>query len=261
MKIGIIGCGFVGSAILSAYIKNNIPCVIRDPDKGFDSSLEEIKTCDAVFVCVPSPQKENGECDTSILEEVIERDLSDYRGIIISKVTAPPYTYEWLERYCNTGFVYAPEFLTAANSVRDYAASTFVIVGGKEEVCTKATDIICKSLTAPIKTYQCSIKEASMIKYTINSFLATKVIFMNEIENLCSAIGVNYKAVSNALVLDERIGSSHLQVPGPDGHYGFGGACFPKDTSALFNIGKEQGVDLDLLQAAIEKNNKIRGVA
>ena len=104
-----------------------------------------------------------------------------------------------------------------------------------------------------------NIKEASIIKYTINSFLATKVIFMNEIEELCTSLGVSYDNVVTAVKLDKRMGFSHFQVPGPDGEYGFGGACFPKDTSALHHFAKQQCIEMNVLKSIIEKNNKLRG--
>ena len=102
--------------------------------------------------------------------------------------------------------------------------------------------------------------KASLLKYTVNSFLATKVLFFNEIHDLFERLDTNmsWEDFISVIQLDSRIGKSHMQVPGPDGRYGFGGACFPKDTNALYEFSKSHGSDLDLLNKAIEKNNSIR---
>jgi len=257
MVVGIIGCGFVGSAISNAYKKVGIKCVVRDPFKGYNSTIDEIRQCDVVFICVPSPQSEDGKCDATILEKVVE-DLEGYDGVVVSKVTAPPLVYESLEQK-NVNLVYAPEFLTAANANEDYINSTFLIIGGRNDLCWKAAKFITPSIPKMVEVSLCSIKEASIVKYVVNSFLATKVIFMNEVEKLCTSLDISYDKVADAVRFDKRLGSSHFQVPGPDGEYGFGGACFPKDTSALQYFALQEDVDMSVLKTVIEKNNKIRG--
>ena len=131
-KIGIIGLGFVGNAIyrsIEPYSYGQGALVILDPAKGHNTSYEELYECEGIFVCVPSPMKADGSCDTSILESVL-LNLKNYEGVIISKVTAPPDVYQRLnDQYPN--LVHAPEFLTAANAVRDYANGTFAIIGGR----------------------------------------------------------------------------------------------------------------------------------
>jgi UDPglucose 6-dehydrogenase len=106
--------------------------------------------------------------------------------------------------------------------------------------------------------YHCTIGEASLAKYALNTFLATKVIYMNELAELSKSLDCNYTVVSKMIKADSRIGNSHLQVPGPDGHYGFGGACFPKDTSALLKIAEEVNIDMNVLDAAVKKNLMLR---
>ena len=104
----------------------------------------------------------------------------------------------------------------------------------------------------------CSIGEASLAKYTINSFLATKVAFMNELWGIATAFGLDYDTVAEMVKLDPRIGKSHMQVPGPDGLFGFGGACFPKDTSALLKYAESLGQTPMVLDAAVKKNTLLR---
>jgi len=261
LKIGIIGLGFVGSAVKAAYDScvANVEFFLRDSDtsKGFCDSYEDLRKCDAVFICVPSPQKEDGSCDTSILEEILPA-FKNYVGVIISKTTAPPDVYERLSKeYPN--LIHAPEFLTAANATADYLNSRFVVIGASFNIFAReAARIITLPLVGLTSHLFCTPAEASLVKYAINTYLATKVIFMNEMKKVAEASNIDYNVITKMIVNDDRIGWSHMQVPGPDGLFGFGGACFPKDTSALLSYAKSLGVEMSVLQAAVDKNNKVR---
>ena len=256
MKIGIIGLGFVGSSVKNAYDKANIETINLDPGKGYNCSIKDLFSTDAIFVCVPSPQDSSGKCDTSVLESVLTQLLS-YPNPIISKVTAPPGTYDMLlKKYDN--LVHAPEFLVAATAKEDYLNGKFAIVGGNFPFTEQALEIIKLGQTKIEYTKLCSIKEASLTKYTINSFLATKVVFFNQLYELAKQIDVDYSSLINSVSLDTRLGHSHFQVPGPDGLFGFGGACFPKDTSALEYYARSENVNLSLLSEAIKVNKTIR---
>lgn len=257
MKVGIIGVGFVGGAVKSAYDNANIPTVCVDPAKGYTSGYEDLRDCDAVFVCVPSPVNDDGSCDTSFLEDTMEK-LKDYRGIIISKVTAPPDTYITLQSQY-TNLVHAPEFLTAANANSDYANGKFAIIGGLDPYRTQAAVVITAGQKYIIDIVRTDIGEASLAKYAMNSFLATKVTFYNELYKLTKRSGLDYNMVKNAISLDVRQGCSHFDVPGPDGDFGFGGACFPKDTSALLHYAETKNVELCVLKQSVNKNKIIRG--
>jgi UDPglucose 6-dehydrogenase len=256
MKIGIIGLGFVGSAIKNAYDVCNIDTVCRDPNKGFNASVDNLKTLDGIFISVPSPQRDDGSCDSAILESVLE-DLKDYQGVIISKVTAPPNVYSRLiKMYPN--LVHAPEFLVAVKAKEDYLNGEFAIIGGSNNYCKKALEII-KLGQKNLKEHKfCSIEEASLSKYAINCFLSTKVIFMNQLKVITDKSNANFDIIKECLKLDNRLGSSHFDVPGPDGYYGYGGACFPKDTAALAFYSKLVGQQFTVLEEVISVNNKIR---
>jgi UDPglucose 6-dehydrogenase len=104
----------------------------------------------------------------------------------------------------------------------------------------------------------CGIGEASLAKYTINCFMSTKVTFMNEVYQLAQAMNLNYDNVAAMVKMDHRIGNSHMQVPGPDGNFGFGGACFPKDTSAMLKFAEQYNTPLNVLDAAVKKNTLLR---
>jgi len=260
-RIAIIGLGFVGNAIhksLDGWMSVNTVTVI-DPAKGYNTRYEDIADYDAIFVCVPSPQSADGTADTSILEHVLA-DLKrvDFKGVIISKVTAPPRVYQRLqESYHN--LVHAPEFLTAANAEHDYRHGRFAIIGGSVTAYrNEAERIIRMSQTGLNSVLHCTIQEAALAKYSINSFLATKVVFMNELALLASKLDCDWETVRKAVNMDNRIGTSHMQVPGPDGEYGFGGMCFPKDTAALIKSAEQADAKLSVLDTAVKTNLIIR---
>jgi UDPglucose 6-dehydrogenase len=257
-KIGIIGFGFVGGAVASSFslIMTDIVIVDTDPNKSF-GTYNDLMSCDGVFVCVPSPSLEDNSCDTSILESVLEK-LKGYEGVIISKTTAPASKYEELNQlYPN--LVHNPEFLTAANANEDYINQEFAIIGGRVKAyVNEAERIIRLSLPSLQVVHHCSIGEASLAKYAINCFLATKVVFMNELEQLARASNLDYNKIAGMISYDNRIGRSHMRVPGPDSSYGFGGACFPKDTAALLKYAEGLGINLNTLDAAVKKNTLLR---
>jgi UDPglucose 6-dehydrogenase len=263
LKFGIIGMGFVGKAVYNTRTQLDFDPFLEDclidsnPQLKYTGSYENLDKTDAVFVCVPSPMNKDGSCDTSILESVMEK-LKDYDGLIISKVTAPPTIYTKLqEQFPN--LVYSPEYLTAANADYDYRNSEFCVIGGKSKAYTNLAQLAMEQHIPNCQEYiMCSIEEASMMKYSINSFLATKVIFMNEIVELCDKAGIKAETVIDLMKLDDRIGHSHMQVPGPDGYLGFGGACFPKDTRALLEFAKSNKTSLMVLNSAVVKNGLLR---
>jgi UDPglucose 6-dehydrogenase len=261
IKIGFIGLGFVGNAILESLKESNYDCktVLIDPVKGFNDTYNDLSDADGVFVAVPSPMGDDGACDTSFLEAVLDnlRNIN-YQGVIISKCTVPPSVYETLSANM-PNLVHAPEFLTAANAVRDYMNGTFSIIGGSVPAYMREAERIIRATQPSLENVRfCTIGEAALAKYTINSFLATKVAFMNEIYELASAAGLDYNKISEMVQLDKRIGNSHMQVPGPDGQFGFGGACFPKDTSALLKFAEGVGQTPMVLDAAVRKNTILR---
>lgn len=259
-KIGIIGLGFVGGAIKASVDWGDNLWVVVDPAKGFNSTYRDLKEqTEGVFVCVPTPMGDDGVCDTSYLENVLENlKAVSYEGVIISKCTAPPAVYEKLNKD-HPNLVHAPEFLTAANANRDYVNGTFSIIGGRVSAYIREAERIIRVTQPNLKdVMHCTISEAALAKYTINSFLATKVAFMNEIYEIATAAGMDYNTVAHMVTLDTRIGRTHMQVPGPDGSFGFGGACFPKDTSALLKYAETLNQTPMVLDAAVKKNTLLR---
>jgi nucleotide sugar dehydrogenase len=255
MKIGILGLGYVGSAVAWAHRHHIV--IKRDPKLEKDSaSIDEIKTCDAVYVCVPTPMREDGHCDDSYLESVL-LELNDYNKVIICKSTIPPGVYKELQDiYSN--IVHAPEFLTAANATQDYEMSNWCLVGGSGHWIDDAIEIIKSSTISAIHYHKTDIATASLFKYIANSLMASKVIFMNDMYHLATCLGIDWGGIKSIAVNDSRLGNSHWDVPGPDGKFGFGGACFPKDVSAIIEHAKDQDLRLELLESVQALNKKHR---
>lgn len=235
MKILIIGHGFVGRAVEYGFntVKNNIDIV--DPKYG--NCIDDYTLCDydATFICVPTPMNRDGSIDSSILDSVMTSVNAQYRGsksLIVIKSTVTP---DILERYSDYGIVYNPEFLRESTALEDFIRPSFHIFGAKNTWdCDRLLELYnkhsnCSIADALYMTY----KEASIAKYAINSFLALKVTFFNQLYDFAEEQGANFNTIVRAVESDSRVGSSHTRVPGFDGKRGFGGACFPKDTAAL----------------------------
>ena len=259
MKVGIIGYGYVGSAVAASYPEDKI--LINDPKYRLKSkSIKKLKEkCQAIFVCVPTPQSTTGECDVSILTSVLDK-LEGYQGIVIAKSTASPEVYAHLEQSHALKLAHVPEFLTQARAKFDYVNPHKIVVGCREEIRQEVTDVLMTSAVNfdRVDIEYCTIQEASFFKYLANTQLAIKVIVNNEYADLAKRLGVKWDRVVDIARTDYRLGATHWAVPGPDGERGFGGACFPKDTAALAHIAEEHGVELAVLNTAIDKNRTYR---
>jgi UDPglucose 6-dehydrogenase len=167
--------------------------------------------------------------------------------------------YAYLEsKYPN--IVHAPEFLTAANATADYESATWVLVGGKPDNVEKAIAIISTSTIAATHYHKTNITTASMFKYLANSFMATKVTFMNEFYQLAQHFDVSWQDIKEIAKNDSRLGHTHWDVPGPDGKFGFGGACFPKDVAAICEQAIDAGMSLELLERVEAINKRHRSL-
>lgn len=260
MKIGIIGLGFVGKATLNG-LNNDVETLLIDPKLDTCTKQLEAFNPNFVFVCVPTPMGENGSINANILMDVLN-DIERYcpETITIIKSTVTP---DIIKSVMNSkiNLVYNPEFLRERTAEEDFINSKMIIFGGSKDNCKKTADLYKNYTKCKCSDYQfMPADKASLLKYTVNSFLAAKVLFFNEIHYLFERLDTNmsWQDFISVLQLDSRIGNSHMDVPGPDGRYGFGGACFPKDTSALYEFSKSHEANLELLKKAIEKNNSIR---
>ena len=266
MKIGIVGQGYVGSAVKEVFSKHyetntfdlNGNCTCTNIEDLVDKS-------DIIFVCVTTPMNKDCSCDTSIVESVVKNiDNIVYcftnknHKIVAIKSTIPPGTTNRLNKECkNISVIFNPEFLTEANFIDDFKNQNRIIIGGERPSTTKLRQVY--SLVFPdTKIVKTGSKTAEMVKYMTNTFLATKVSFANEMKMICDELKIDYDKVVEYSTYDERLGKSHWAVPGPDGKLGFGGSCFPKDLNALIDMCYKMTIPAKTLFGAWETNLEVR---
>jgi UDPglucose 6-dehydrogenase len=192
------------------------------------------------------------------IDEISYDDYVDDGKIVAIKSTIPPGTTNDLNKECkNVSVIFNPEFLTEANFIDDFKNQNRIIIGGERPSTTKLRQVY--SLVFPDATIvKTGSKTAEMVKYFTNTFLTTKVSFANEMYLICDKLGIDYDKVVEYSTYDERLGKSHWAVPGPDGHYGFGGSCFPKDINALIKVAEELDIHPNMLIGAWETNLDVR---
>ena len=259
-KIGIIGIGYVGNALFQKC-KNFFEILTYDKDESkSNSNMSEIsKNCKIIFLCLPTPMNKDGSCDTSIIESVLF-NLNKFKTkhIIVLKSTVLPKTTEKLNRtFSNFSIVFNPEFLRERNAVEDFNNQNRIILGGPRSSSTKLKDIYTK-LFPNAHIIKTGSTEADMVKYFTNSFLSTKVSFANEMYEIASKLNIDFDKIVEYSTLDKRIGKSHLSVPGPDGDFGYGGHCLPKDLSAIINFSENLKTNNSVLKAVKKTNDKVR---
>jgi UDPglucose 6-dehydrogenase len=266
-NFGIIGQGFVGGA-LKEGMKHVFDIETYDIDPSKESTCSNVSELvdrveKIIFVCLPTPMDSEGRCSTKIVEDSIT-EINDVclrlqkKLIVVIKSTVEPGTTARLNRrYAGVTVAFNPEFLTEANAVEDFKAQTRIIVGAPRPASGIVKNLYLKAFpqTPIIKT---SSTIAETVKYFTNCFLATKVSFANEMKQVCDGVGIDYDKVVEYALYDDRIGKSHLAVPGPDGSPGFGGHCFPKDLNAIRHLAESFGVDATILTAVWNKNLEVR---
>lgn len=288
MKIGFIGSGYVGlvSGVMLASLGHKITCIDNDLSKviklsngevpfyepGLDVCLKDainkenivfssdyalLGDCKAVFICVGTPSKSNGEADLSAVEQAIINVAGIVKKdcLIIIKSTVPPGTNNlMINRLKDNGITINlasnPEFLREGAAINDFSNPDRIVFGSNSISDLEILrEIYNKFIKEKVSIVETDPTTAEMIKYASNSFLAVKIAFINEMANLCEKIGSDVKQLSLGMGLDPRIGALFLN-PGP----GFGGSCFPKDTDALANIAEKYKCPISILNAAIISN-------
>lgn len=264
LKLGIVGAGFVGGSVIAGFDKNVEQFVVDTklyPERTIDQLVEFSPSI--TFVCVPTPMiEDHGDVDVSIVRQVLS-DLYDrkYKGIVVIKSTITPKHLTRMKKDFGVKMVYNPEFLTEANAHQDFINPHMQVLGGKWRDCDTVEKAYNRhSSVKVVPTYKVDLITASMIKYTINSWLATKVSFFNELHELHQESGshTSWEQFTEMLGTDPRMGKTHMQVPGPDGKFGFGGHCFPKDTEAFLAYARANQTELNILKKAITSNTKRR---
>lgn len=273
VNIGIIGGGFVGKATsLFECPMNNV--VIYDTDKSKcypndNVTIESLVDRDVIFIAVPTPAKDNGECHTGIVDLVINnlrKVVDEQRTQIVVRSTVPV-------GFCRSRKVmFMPEFLTEKRWREDFLGCRNWVIGtldGQYDKNAKFMNLMNKMIynahfANVIKHNSMSFidtSEAEAVKYFRNNFLATKVGVFNEFSEFCKAKGLNYGRVSRIVTLDKRIGEDHTMVPGHDGKKGFGGTCLPKDLNSMIYQMEGSGVVAPILNAVKRRNVEVDRVA
>lgn len=257
-SVGIAGVGIVGEN-LARYFREvkSIEPILYDPPKGLGSA-EELSAADVVFICVNTPRAEDGTADISQIKAVL--DVMKDGQLAIIKSTVPPGTTRGLaEKYENLLFIFNPEFLTEATAYENMTAPERQIVGYLEdtkEIAQEVLDILPRAKYELI----CEAEEAEMIKYASNAFYATKVIFFNELFDICEAAKIDYEKIKEALKADPMTGPEHLEI-WHKGYRGFGtpevSKCLPKDVDALIAFSRLAGKYPELLRVVTKINNEL----
>lgn len=266
MNVGIVGVGFVGNAVLQTSRRFfNTLTFDTDPEKSDCATLHElVERTDLIFVCVPTPMRANGTCNTNIVRDVVTdiedaaRTLGVQKSVVI-KSTVPIGTTDNIARDLKLiRLSFNPEFLTERNAVDDFAYQPYVVIGNPSLLVMDFYSEILQKTDNPAYIFRTTAVAAEAIKYAANTFLAMKVTFSNELKDYLDAMNVDHAAVVSILKHDRRLGSTHWDVPGPDGMRGFGGTCFPKDVNALLTEMDRVNVDKTLLEAMWKKNLLLR---
>ena len=271
-KIGIIGYGFVGKAMHKTF-EHNSEVFIVDP-KYSTSTIHDYAQSnpDVIFICLPAPTTDYGVKASLITDAMWQLSSIKYTGIVVVKSTLPPDTVQTLyDTFMHDNkltvhllrYVYSPEFLRETAWEKDAVNPDRVVLAGNFHDCKQVEEWYNNHSHIPRHTrfMLADYKEAALLKYAANTFLATKVVFMNQLHQLYTDIlgqahPEDWKAFTDMMSADMRIGHSHMQVPGPDGKYGYGGTCFPKDVKAMNKLDKLDR--LTLLKEAELANTRIR---
>lgn len=261
--IGIIGFGMIGKALHHGF---SLVADFKIYDKNEllteNELLDTLQNSEFIFICVPTPmKKDTGEADISIIEDLLYvASITKLKknSILIIKSTVPPgTTKKFIEKYPDLNIINNPEFLTARSYKLDFINASRIILGGDIKLTKKVEQLYrMRFLHTPI--YLTDPTTAEMVKYTANTFFATKLSFFNEIYDICQKLEIDYYDVIKMTLADGRIGNSHYDIPGNDGLRGWGNLCFPKDINALIYKAKELGIDPIILEAAWKKNLLVR---
>jgi nucleotide sugar dehydrogenase len=266
-KIGIIGRGFVGSAVEFGFSAQTgcdaeVRIYDKNPTKSTHTLEETVNKSDFIFLSVPTPSNPDGSMHLGILESALQ-DIQNVNKrkdniILIRSTVTPGTTTELCKKFTKTNIVFNPEFLTERSAKFDFINQSRFILGGRKRNTGRVAELFRWRFGDSIPCIETNFNTAEMIKYMNNCFFATKVSFMNEMRTIADKCGVDWDMAVEGFVRDGRIGHTHLNVPGPDGKFGFGGSCFPKDVQAMIDFGKTLGLHLHTLEGVWNTNLKVR---
>jgi UDPglucose 6-dehydrogenase len=270
-KIGIVGKGFVGSAVQFGF-SPSVGCDAEvrvydiNPNKSTHTLEETVNESDFIFLSVPTPSNKDGSINIDILDDALNNinEVSECQNAVLVRSTVVPGTTRKLQgKYPDLNLLFNPEFLTERNAKFDFINTSRFVVGNNGKTLNelhseKLVDLFRDRFSEGISVLETNYETAEMIKYMSNCFFATKISFMNEMYKIAEKSDVDWEQAVSGFVTDGRIGHTHLDVPGPDGKFGFGGSCFPKDVRAMIKYAEEIGVDMNVLRGAWETNLQVR---
>jgi UDPglucose 6-dehydrogenase len=297
LRVGIVGAGYVGltTAACLAHLGHDVVCGDVDVEKLAQLSRGDVPILESglpelvadglragrltfvlgaaaaatgqefVILCVPTPQGADASADLSYVEEAVREIGPVLRAgaVVVAKSTMPPGSSRFVRRVLDAtpgcspdiGVASNPEFLREGSAVQDFLNPDRIVIGCDEPDVAVRVSALYKGIQAPLLVTDCA--SAEMIKYASNTFLATKISFVNAVANLCEALDADIRAVTLGMGYDHRIGFDFLR-PGP----GYGGSCLPKDTAALIRAAEDAGYDFSLLRgvAAVNEAQQARVV-
>ncbi len=252
--IGVIGAGMVGGATIRYFESIKSPVVVYDPFKGFTDKTV-LEQADFIFICVPTPYEEaSGGFSLTYVRDALS--ITPHGKIVVIKSTVLPGSTEALQKeYPEVKILFNPEFLTEESADQDMRFPDRQVIGYTKESYGVSADLMLLLPLAPFGRIM-PATEAEMVKYYANTWFSTKVVFANQMYDVCEKMGINYDTVKESAAADKRIGRSHLDIF-HKGARGYGGKCLPKDTRAMIQLGERIGAPQDLLKAVEQINNKL----
>lgn len=253
--------GFVGET--TAEVLGKVHEILPyDKYKPEYKDTSKLGGAEIVFISVPTPMKPSGEIDYSAIHDSLETLVGVVRDklekpLVVLRSTAVPGTTDRLESDYPFNFVFTPEFLRERCALEDMLNLDRVVIGANREVDYEMVATIYKDLFPDAEYLHVDTRTAEMIKYSSNVMLLGQVALANEIYRICNSFGIDYDTVKDALLMDRRI-ARNIDVPGPDGEFGFGGKCLPKDLNALIYLAREHGYNPHLLEEIWRSNNELR---
>lgn len=255
MKIGIIGMGTVGSANYSGFNMLGHDLVIHDTK--LDTTINEVLDTEIAFLCVPTPQADDGSCDTSIIESVIEElNLYNYKGIVaIRSTVVPGFTQRMIDTYRNLTICFVPEFLRERCAADDFINNHKLLAIGTHDIWVYRK-LVKAHGELPEHTEHLTPNEAEVLKYYNNVYAALRVTFANVMYEICDKLDCDYTTIKNAYIKTGKAVDMYLDVN--PSLRGYGGMCLPKDTQAIASLITELGLDLELIKSIHTDNNKFK---
>ena len=254
MNIGIAGLGVIGSACKYGFEKLGHKVKFHDP-KYVESKFDDLLDAEIIYICVPTPSNEDGSCNTNIVKGVVDSLMkADYKGIIAIKSTVEPGTTQGLiKQYFNDRICFVPEFLRERCAFTDFTENHEVLAVGACNDSVYGT-VVSSHGKYPRQFAKISPTEAELLKYYSNVFNALRIIFANEMYEICKALGADYTKVKDTFVMRGTAKDIYMDVN--ESFRGYGGVCLPKDTKALDALVKKYNLDLKLFETIDKENDK-----